>query len=280
MQFDLRRREFITLLGGAAAWPLAARAQQKVPLIGLLLVRGPEPMGPFREALRDLGYLEGKTIQIEKRSAEGHEDRLPELAAELVRGRIDVLVASLTPRGGSLAARGARAAAASDARRGLSEQRVVRRFHTPDGCVQTANLAGGVVRPHRNDPAHGKPPQFAILNHAAIDSGIPRESATQRLGIALRRSAQRRPGFTDRQPFPCSARLASNYPVRRTYRAAPAASSPAGALSLGSTLARRGSIYPPCRCIPWRPSSSRHASQAKPKSCRPAISVFTPSGSD
>ena len=237
-------------------------------------------MGRFREALRDLGYLEGKTIQIEKRSAEGHEDRLPELAAELVRGRIDVLVASLTPRGGSLAARGARAAAASDARRGLSEQRVVRRFHTPDGCVQTANLAGGVVRPHRNDPAHGKPPQFAILNHAAIDSGIPRESATQRLGIALRRSAQRRPGFTDRQPFPCSARLASNYPVRRTYRAAPAASSPAGALSLGSTLARRGSIYPPCRCIPWRPSSSRHASQAKPKSCRPAISVFTPSGSD
>jgi putative ABC transport system substrate-binding protein len=74
----MRRREFIALLGGVAAWPLAARAQQKVPLIGLLLVRGPEPMGPFREALRDLGYLEGKTIQIEKRSAEGHEDRLPE----------------------------------------------------------------------------------------------------------------------------------------------------------------------------------------------------------
>src|SRR5499433_3770253 len=46
-----------------------------------------------------------------------------------------------------------------------------------------ANLAGGIVRPHRNSLAHGKPPQFAILNHAAIDSGIPRESATQRLGI-------------------------------------------------------------------------------------------------
>jgi ABC-type uncharacterized transport system substrate-binding protein len=91
------RRHFITLLGGAAAWPLTARAQQKVPLIGLLLVRGPEPMGPFHEALRDLGYVEGKTIQIEKRSAEGHEDRLPELAAELVRSKVDVLVASLTP---------------------------------------------------------------------------------------------------------------------------------------------------------------------------------------
>src|SRR5262244_3618696 len=47
-----------------------------------------------------------------------------------------------------------------------------------------ANLAGGIVRPHRNSLAHGKPPQFAILNHAAIDSGIPRESATQRLGIS------------------------------------------------------------------------------------------------
>src|SRR5262245_60391562 len=47
-----------------------------------------------------------------------------------------------------------------------------------------ANFAGGVVRPHRNSVAHGKPPQFAILNHAGIDSGIPRESATQRLGIS------------------------------------------------------------------------------------------------
>src|SRR5262245_48056181 len=47
-----------------------------------------------------------------------------------------------------------------------------------------ANLAGGVVRPHRNSMAHGKPPQFAILNHASNDSGIPRESATQRIGIS------------------------------------------------------------------------------------------------
>src|SRR5262249_32289441 len=50
---------------------------------------------------------------------------------------------------------------------------------------KTANLAGGVVRTHWNGLAHGKPPQFAILNHAAIDSGIPRESATQRLGISF-----------------------------------------------------------------------------------------------
>jgi ABC-type uncharacterized transport system substrate-binding protein len=93
----MKRRKFITLIGAAAVGPLAARAQQKVHRIGLLLVRGPEPMGPFREALRDLGYVEGKTIQIETRSAEGQEARLRELAAELVRSKIDVLVASLTP---------------------------------------------------------------------------------------------------------------------------------------------------------------------------------------
>ena len=93
------RREFITVLGGAAAWPLAARAQQSDRLrrIGILVVSGMEPLGPFREALGDLGYLEGKNIQIEARSAEGQDARLPELAAELVRSRVDVIVAVQTP---------------------------------------------------------------------------------------------------------------------------------------------------------------------------------------
>jgi putative tryptophan/tyrosine transport system substrate-binding protein len=96
----VRRREFITLLGGAVvAWPLAARAQQGEPMrrIGLLLVSGPEPLGPFREALADLGYVEGKNIQIEVRSAQGQDTRLLELAAELVRTRVDVIIAVQTP---------------------------------------------------------------------------------------------------------------------------------------------------------------------------------------
>lgn len=96
------RRQFVAFVGGAAAVsslsvPFAARAQQKIPRVGVLLVSGPENMGPFREALRALGYVEGNTIQIEVRSAEGKIDRLPELAAELVRGKVDVIVASLTP---------------------------------------------------------------------------------------------------------------------------------------------------------------------------------------
>src|SRR5262245_31271215 len=95
----MRRREFITSLGGAAAaWPLAARAQRAdgVRRIGLLLGTGPEPLGPFRGALGNLGYIEGKNIQIEVRSAEGQDARLPELAADLVRSRIDVIIAVQT----------------------------------------------------------------------------------------------------------------------------------------------------------------------------------------
>ena len=78
----MMRREFITLVGGAVAWPLAARAQQeRMRRLGLLLVSGSEPLGPFHEALAELGYSEGKNIQIETRSARGEDNLLPELAA-------------------------------------------------------------------------------------------------------------------------------------------------------------------------------------------------------
>ena len=60
-----RRRDFITLLGGAVAWPLYARAQQKIPRIGILIFTETEHMGPFRKSLRDLGYLDGRNIQFE-----------------------------------------------------------------------------------------------------------------------------------------------------------------------------------------------------------------------
>jgi putative ABC transport system substrate-binding protein len=94
------RREFMTLLSGAAAmWPLTARAQQinQMRRIGVLLVGGPEPLGPYREALGDLGYAEGKNVQIEVRSAQGQDARLPQLAEELVRSQVDVIIAVQTP---------------------------------------------------------------------------------------------------------------------------------------------------------------------------------------
>ena len=93
----MRRRDFIATLGAAAILPAGAQAQQKIPRVGVLLVSGPELMGPFAQAMRDFGYIEGKNIQIETRSAQGQLDRLPELAKEMVRRKVDVIVASLTP---------------------------------------------------------------------------------------------------------------------------------------------------------------------------------------
>ena len=101
MAIHNERRQFIFALGGAAAWPLAARAQQpKVPTIGVLVIGNISPeefWREFRQGLRDLGYIEGENIRFEFRSAEGQINRLPELAAELVRLKVDVIVTWFTP---------------------------------------------------------------------------------------------------------------------------------------------------------------------------------------
>jgi putative ABC transport system substrate-binding protein len=93
----MRRREFITLLGGAAAWPLAAQAQAAVKLhrIGILSPELPPPgfLEAFRQGLRELGYVEGQNIAFEVRNAEGYTQRLAPLANELVRLKVDVIVA-------------------------------------------------------------------------------------------------------------------------------------------------------------------------------------------
>ena len=102
MPFDqLKRREFLSLLGGAAGCPLAAGAQQaKVARIGALYIGLADAESfkkELREGLRELGYVEGQNIAFEFRSAEGKLDRLHELAAELVRAKVDVIVALYVP---------------------------------------------------------------------------------------------------------------------------------------------------------------------------------------
>jgi putative ABC transport system substrate-binding protein len=107
----MRRREFITLLGSAAAWPLDARAQQpKVPVVGFLGTTTPEDFADrvvsFREGLKDAGYVEGQNVVVEYRWPEGNYDRLATLAADLVRRQVAVIAAV----GGEPSPRAAKAA--------------------------------------------------------------------------------------------------------------------------------------------------------------------------
>src|SRR4029450_2977594 len=106
----MRRRESIPLLGGATAWPIAARAQQPVmPVIGFLSVgtfeKNRDYVAAFHRGLADGGFAEGRNVGIEYRWTEGQNDRLPALAADLVRRQVTVIVVASTPA--SLAAKAA-----------------------------------------------------------------------------------------------------------------------------------------------------------------------------
>jgi ABC-type uncharacterized transport system substrate-binding protein len=94
--FDVKRRAFITLLGGAAAWPLVARAQQPaIPIVSIVAGRSPEARlgSAFRKGLNEIGYIEGQNVTVEYHWLEGQYDRMPSLMADLVGRRVDVIAA-------------------------------------------------------------------------------------------------------------------------------------------------------------------------------------------
>src|SRR5213080_3300997 len=149
----MRRREFITLLGGAAAWPLAARAQQpaKIPRVGLLSTFSPSETRRWhqalRQGLRDLGWVEGENISIEYRYAEGRLDRLPAIATDLVRLKVDLIFTDTTSP--TLAAKTATStipivvASASDAVESGLAQSLARPGGNVTGLDQIAPELGG-----------------------------------------------------------------------------------------------------------------------------------------
>ena len=150
----MNRREAITILGGAAAiWPLAVRAQQPMPVIGLLHQGGAEPnkrfVVKFRQGLRESGYVDGQNVTTEFRWAEGHYDRLPALAADLARRQVTVMVAAYRPA--ALAAKSATAripivfVSGSDP----VETGLVTSINRPGGNVTGVNLFSGMLASKR-----------------------------------------------------------------------------------------------------------------------------------
>jgi putative ABC transport system substrate-binding protein len=192
----MRRRDFITVLGGAAAaWPLAARAQQgAMPLIGYLFP-GTDPSGigvaAFRKGLGEAGFIEGRNIAIEYRFAENQPDRLPGLAAELVRRRVRLIAAM------GVAAKAAKAATTTipivfGTNSDPVEQGLVASLNRPGGNLTGVSFMGGELAPKRLGllqelVPHGK--RFAMLADPAsfgVESNIEAvQAAASALGLAL-----------------------------------------------------------------------------------------------
>jgi putative ABC transport system substrate-binding protein len=193
----MRRREFITLLGGAAAvWPLAARAQQAMPVVGFLNVASPDGYRPyvaaFRDGLKESGYIEGQNVTIEFHWAEGHYDRLSDMAADLVRRQVSVIVAN-TPA--NLAAKKATdtipivfTTASDPVQIGL-----VSSFSRPGGNVTGVSQLNVTLGPKRLELAHELMPAATVVtllvnaNDATRAETLSREvqAAADHLGLQL-----------------------------------------------------------------------------------------------
>jgi putative ABC transport system substrate-binding protein len=155
----MRRREFIAGLGGAAAWPLVARAQPTMPVIGFMSARSPEDtvevLKAFHNGLEQGGFIDGRNVNIEYRWARGDYSRLPVLATELLGRHINVLVAT----GGDASARAAKQAAATipivfNMGGDLVKAGLVRSFNQPGGNATGSVVLTEMLEPKRLDLLH------------------------------------------------------------------------------------------------------------------------------
>ena len=193
----MRRREFITLIGGAAAWPLAARAQQSaLPVIGFLNGALREGMGPqvaaFRQGLKEAGFVEGQNVAVEYRWAEGQYDRLPALAADLIQREVAVIAATSTPA--ALAAKAATTTvptvfttAANPVELGL-----VASLSRPGGNITGATQLNVEISPKRLELVRELIPKATLVgllvnptNPAARTLSRDLEAAARTLGLEL-----------------------------------------------------------------------------------------------
>jgi putative ABC transport system substrate-binding protein len=198
MATHLGRRDFIAALGGAAAWPLAAYAQQPaMPVIGFLNSASPGAFEPyvraFRLGLKEAGFIEGQNVMIEYRWAEGHFDRLPELAADLVQRKVAVIAAT----GGPPSALAAKAASvttpivfvvASDPiKLGL-----VASFNRPGGNITGASMLAVTVEPKKLEFLHSLVPRAVVIG-LLVNPGNPNgqiisanlQTAARTLGLQM-----------------------------------------------------------------------------------------------